>query len=244
VKSKLFLKLLGLFLLLLVFQAAAMEFAFIPFIAGKVLELPPGRASFLLGNEVLFSGLIALAIIGIGPDQKPLGPGGMPDLPGFDDVFGGAFRFLVTVLMSFALAIAFTVLKMFDVMDVPASALIASMVLGCLYFPMAFLAVAMKDTALAVNPLVVIPAILKVRLGYLVTTMVVIGIYALRQFGGDASGIASSTSFRTRDMSMMFMAFGLGAVWSLVSVYLLTVSMRILGLLYVTNKQKFGWFGH
>jgi hypothetical protein len=27
-----------------------------------------------------------------------------------------------------------------------------------------------------------------------------------------------------------------------VSVYLLTVSMRILGLLYVTNKQKFGWF--
>jgi lipoprotein signal peptidase len=107
----------------------------------------------------------------------------------------------------------------------------------------------MKDTALAVNPLVVIPAILKVPLGYLVTTMVVIGIYALRQFGGAAAGFASSASFRTRDMSTMFMAFGLGAAWSLVSVYLLsvyllTVSMRILGLLYVTNKQKFGWFGH
>ncbi|MGD0546368.1 MAG: ATP-binding protein [Terracidiphilus sp.] len=60
--SKLFLKLLGLFLLLLVFQAAAMELAFIPFIAGKVLELPPGKTSFLLGDEVLWSGLIALAI--------------------------------------------------------------------------------------------------------------------------------------------------------------------------------------
>jgi len=45
-------------------------------------------------------------------------------------------------------------------------------------------------------------------------------------------------------MSTMFMAFGLQAVWSLVSVYLLTLSMRILGLLYVTNKQKFGWFDH
>ena len=42
-KSKIFTKLLGLFLLLLVFQAAAMEFVFIPFIAGKVLELPPGK---------------------------------------------------------------------------------------------------------------------------------------------------------------------------------------------------------
>jgi len=42
----------------------------------------------------------------------------------------------------------------------------------------------------------------------------------------------------------MFMAFGLRAIWALVSVYLLTVSMRTLGLLYVTNKQKIGWFGH
>jgi len=175
----------------------------------------------------------------------------MPDLPGFDDVLGGAWRLTVTVLVSFGVPILLGVLKVFSALpdsgfntEIPTIAIIATTVLGCLYFPMAFLAVAMKDTALAVNPLVVIPAILKVPLGYLVTTMVVIGIYALRQFGGDASGIASSTSFRTRDMSMMFMAFGLGAVWSLVSVYLLTVSMRILGLLYVTNKQKFGWFGH
>src|ERR1035437_3915734 len=86
----------------------------------------------------------------------------MPDLPGFDDVLGGAFRLAVTVLICFTLPVAFTVLKFFEVLDVPTSALITTMVLGCLYFPMAFLAVAMKDTALAANPLVVIPAILKV----------------------------------------------------------------------------------
>ena len=118
------------------------------------------------------------------------------------------------------------------------------MVLGCLYFPMAFLAVAMKDTALAASPLVVVPAILKVPLGYLVTTILVIGIFALRQFGGVAASFAGTTSHATRDMSMLFLSFGVRAVWSLVSVYLLTVSMRILGLLYVTNKQKFGWFEH
>jgi len=61
VKSKIFTKLLGLFLLLLIFQAAAMEFIFIPLIAGKVLELPRSN-SFLLGNEILCSGLIALAV--------------------------------------------------------------------------------------------------------------------------------------------------------------------------------------
>ena len=166
----------------------------------------------------------------------------MPDLPGFDDVLGGAFRLLVTVLMSFALAIALAVLKMFDVMDVPASALIATMVLGCLYFPMAFLAVAMKDTALAANPLIVVPAICKVPLAYLVTTLVVIGLFALRRFGDIASFLARGTSYSTRDMSTLFLSFGLRAIWCLISVYLLTVSMRTLGLLYVSNKQKIGWF--
>jgi two-component system phosphate regulon sensor histidine kinase PhoR len=62
VKSKIFTRLLGLFLLLLVFQAAAMEFVFIPLIAGKVLELPAGKSALLLGNEILWSGLIALAV--------------------------------------------------------------------------------------------------------------------------------------------------------------------------------------
>jgi two-component system phosphate regulon sensor histidine kinase PhoR len=59
---KVFLKLLGLFLLLLLFQAAAMEFVFLPLIAGKVLELPPGKTGLLFGNEILWSGVIALAV--------------------------------------------------------------------------------------------------------------------------------------------------------------------------------------
>ena len=61
-KAKLFTKLLGLFLLLLLFQAAAMEFVFIPFIARKVLELPPGKTDLFLGHETLWSALIALAV--------------------------------------------------------------------------------------------------------------------------------------------------------------------------------------
>jgi two-component system phosphate regulon sensor histidine kinase PhoR len=62
VKSKIFTRLLGLFLLLLAFQAAAMEFVFIPLIAGKALELPPGKSALLFSNEIVWSGLIALAV--------------------------------------------------------------------------------------------------------------------------------------------------------------------------------------
>ncbi|HOX55365.1 MAG TPA: FHA domain-containing protein [Candidatus Paceibacterota bacterium] len=166
----------------------------------------------------------------------------MPDLPGLDDVFGGALRLGMTVLICFGLPLALFVLRLFEWYDAPATLQIAAMLLGCLYFPMAFLAVAMKDTALAANPLVVIPAILKVPLGYLVTCTVVVGVYLLRLLGDALAGGAESIGYQTRDMQVMFLTFGLRAVWGLIRVYLLAVSMRILGLLYVANKQKFGWF--
>jgi two-component system phosphate regulon sensor histidine kinase PhoR len=59
---KIFIKLLGLFLLLLLFQAAAMEFVVLPFIARKVLEVHPAAADPFFGNETLWSGLIALTV--------------------------------------------------------------------------------------------------------------------------------------------------------------------------------------
>jgi hypothetical protein len=40
----------------------------------------------------------------------------------------------------------------------------------------------------------------------------------------------------------MFLSFGIRIIWSFVSVYLLTVNMRILGLLYLTQKEKLGWY--
>jgi two-component system phosphate regulon sensor histidine kinase PhoR len=59
---KFFTKLLGLFVLLLVLQAAAMELVFIPFISSK-LKLPVGATFRSLSYEALLSGLIALAVV-------------------------------------------------------------------------------------------------------------------------------------------------------------------------------------
>ncbi len=168
----------------------------------------------------------------------------MPDLPGFDGVFGGAFRLIVTVLACFGLPVVFFALKWFEVYDAPASAIVVTMALGCFYFPMAFLAVAMKDSALACNPLVVFPAIMKVPLGYFCTAVIVVGVFTLRQLGDFTMGLVQSEGYHTRSMNVLFLSFAVRACWGLARVYLLVVCMRVLGLLYVTNKEKFGWFDH
>lgn len=169
----------------------------------------------------------------------------MADLPGFDGLFGAFFALAGTVAISFGLPIALAVAKFFfDVEAIPTSFVIASMILGCLYFPMAFLAVAMKDTVAAANPLVVIPAILKVPAEYLVTTILLSAVFGTRFIGGTIAAAAKSEGLHTRDMSVLLLTFGLRAFWSFASVYLLTVGMRILGTLYVTKKQKLGWFSH
>jgi hypothetical protein len=164
--------------------------------------------------------------------------------PAADGLFGAFFELAGTILVSFGLSIGLLVAKAFFDVDIPFAAIAASVLLGCLYFPMAFLAVAMKDSVMAANPLVVIPAILRIPLEYLAASIVLMCVYGVRILGGMAAGLAGSVSLTTRDMSVMFLSMGGQAVWAFVSVYLLTVSMRILGLLYNCKKQEFGWFAH
>jgi hypothetical protein len=165
----------------------------------------------------------------------------MPELPGMDDLFGGCFRLAGTVAISFGLPIIFLIMAFFGQTAV-APLILPTAILGTLYFPMAFLAVAMKDSLLAANPMVVFPAIFKVPLGYFVAAILVTAVLVLRQAGSMVTSAALSSSYTTRDMSVLFTAFGMRAFFSFANVYLLTVSMRILGLLYVSYKHKFGWF--
>jgi hypothetical protein len=167
----------------------------------------------------------------------------MPELPGFDGVFAACFRLIAVVLLCYGPPIAMEVANSFGA-SVPESAIIATKILGCLYFPMAFLAVAMKDNVMAANPLVVIPAILKVPVEYLVAAILLTLIFGLRLLGDEYADQMGRVTLRTRRMDRLFMSFGVRALWSFASVYLLTVTMRILGLLYVTKKHRFGWFSH
>jgi hypothetical protein len=168
----------------------------------------------------------------------------MPGLPGMDDLFMGCFRLLGCVLISFGIAIGLACLGYFkeEMRDTAYMGAIAGVVFGCIYFPMALLAVAMKDSVAAANPLVVMPAIFKAPLEYLVTVVLLGAVFGIRVLGGVVVTMLSMDTYTTRDMSKLLLTLGLSAFWSFISVYLLTVNMRLLGLLYVTKKDKLGWF--
>lgn len=170
-------------------------------------------------------------------ENEPLG---FPDVGG---LIGAALQLGATILSSFGPAIGLAIARFYEI-EIPGAAIIASFIFGCFYFPMAFLAVAMKDSVLAANPLIVIPAIFKIPLEYLITCVLLIGVFSVRQLGDWLSAVAGGVSLSTKDMSVFFLALGVRAIWAFSSIYLLTVSMRILGLLYITKKEKFGWFSH
>lgn len=162
--------------------------------------------------------------------------------PNTGDLLGAAFSLAATMAVSFGVPIGLEVAKVFFEVDVPIWAIIGSALLGCFYFPMAFLAVAMKDSVVAANPLVVFPAIMRIPLQYLVTSILLVGIYGFRLLGDSLANMFGVISFTTRDMGLLEKALAFQAGWAFVSFYLLSVNMRILGLLYNANKEKFGWY--
>ncbi|HLZ53876.1 MAG TPA: FHA domain-containing protein [Verrucomicrobiae bacterium] len=161
----------------------------------------------------------------------------MPDWPEFSD-FGSIaspfFQLLGTVIFSFGLAIGLTVYAAFAPEGGPwlGWATTAGIVFGCLYFPMAFMAVAMFDSVGAVNPLLIIPTILKIPVEYLVTVGIFAVILLVRWL---------STTFLPDLLPVPLLPSLLS---SLLGLYLLVVEMRILGLLYWTKKDDLGWFRH
>lgn len=174
----------------------------------------------------------------VSDENEPLG------FPSADGLFGAFFQLAGTVVISFGLPIGLLIAKAFGDVEIPVAAIVTTMLLGCFYFPMAFLAVAMKDSVMAANPLVVVPAIFRIPLEYLVAAILLMAVYGVRVAGGLAAGMAGEVSLNTREMSVLFITLAGQGLWALISVYLLTVSMRILGLLYISKKHKFGWFEH
>jgi hypothetical protein len=165
---------------------------------------------------------------------------GFPDPSG---LFGAAFQLAGVAIASFWPVIALEIAKIEGV-DIPVEAIIAAVILGGIYFPMAFLAVAMKDSVMAANPLVVIPAMFKVPGKYSVTAILTLIVFGIRQLGAVMSGVEGSVSLMTRNVNTFMVAAAVQMVWAVLSVYLLCVTMRILGLFYNSSKQQLGWYNY
>jgi len=99
--------------------------------------------------------------------------------------------------------------------------------LGLLYLPMGLTAVALFNTAAALNPVVVVGSIFRIPLQYLAACAALLVALVAR--------VVFSAGFVPVPI--------LGAVVEgLVAFYLLTVEMRVLGLLYHANRGKLDWF--
>ncbi len=193
----------------------------------------------MITNAVAVGGLFSyvqniINATAIGDDEPP-------DLPGLEDLWGNLLKLLGVTLASFGPALVVAYFAIFQEQPAAGIALIPAVIFGCFYFPMAFLAVAINDNVMSCNPLVVVPSILKVPVEYIVTVVLVGGVFGLRWVGDAVSGALVGPSLFTTSMLKMFLLFALRALWAFISIYLLTVTMRILGVLYATKKDRLGW---
>ena len=117
----------------------------------------------------------------------------------------------------------------------------AATIFGCIYFPMSFLVVAMLDSVAAANPLVVVPSIMKVPVEYLIILGLLAAIYGFRVLGDVAVNALFPEGATTHSMAQFFLMVATYAFWGFASLYLVTVNVRLLGLLYLTKKEELGW---
>jgi len=162
-----------------------------------------------------------------------------PSLPeaSYSDLIGPVRQMFATTALCFLPTVALLIWGFFSGNlydpDSPIRTLLFVLVpLSCLYYPMAVLAMAISDSVSGVNPLVVIPAIIKTPLHYLVACLllgVVVGCYWVGRF------------FLPLFLPVPILTM---AIASCVWLYLMMVMSRVLGLLYYYNREKLGWIRH
>lgn len=169
----------------------------------------------------------------------------MPDLPGIDsfveDVLAPFFRLLGLVLVCFVPALALLIWCALTRDGTVALAALAAGAFGCVYFPMAFLAVAVMDSFLAINPLLVVPSIIKVPLEYLTVLFLLGCTLAIRSAGNVLALKLFPQGFATGSMGTLFGLLGTISVFSFLTLYLVLVAVHMLGVVFVTNKNRLGW---
>jgi len=106
----------------------------------------------------------------------------------------------------------------------------ATLAVGALFAPMGMLMLAMFDSIAALNPVPIIQSILRIPLAYLVAAavfeLVLVAYVAVDRF----AYLLGAPLLLT------------GLVTGFLELYAFTTGMRILGLLYRTNKERLGWF--
>ena len=222
----------GLLMLLL----GSIMFAMVDF-AFRVTWLAGGAAILAMGYQFSFMQKIIQSTFN-GDDHLP----DWPDITEiWDDLIVPAFQFFCINTVVYLPAILYGIRVLFaqishdifadeNVMIREIIIISVLVLMGASVQPMAILSVSLFDSVFAMNPMVLVPSIFRVILPYLVCLIVMTIAWGF-WFG----------------MELFFDTFVKipilpSLISSYVSLYLLVVGMRMLGLLYVTNSKKLGWF--
>jgi hypothetical protein len=153
----------------------------------------------------------------------------VPDWPSFgnfwDDIVSPFIRLTGLAILSFGPVVAVVICADHKALWGP-PALLAAMIFGCLYFPMAVLATQAFGGLGAALPHIVLPAVCKALPGYLLVVGALVLVFAVCGF---AQEFAAKVPFIG-----WFLA-------SAVALYGLMFQGRLIGLIYIDKQDKLGW---
>lgn len=192
-------------------------FAFLDWIASFLGIL----ISVIVGGYLCSFALKIIACSANGEDE-------MPDWPDLSNLWDDIVWPLILVLLTLFLCMVPALAWEFGVSHQPDAIFWILIGAGMLYLPMGLIAVTLFHTLLALNPVLVIGSILKAPLPYGIAALVFVAVYAISLFGQTV--LAGAVPYAGPAMA------------GFVSLYLLVVDMRILGMLYHTNSDRLGWF--
>jgi pSer/pThr/pTyr-binding forkhead associated (FHA) protein len=206
----------------------AIFFAVVGFFARFFCIIGVAMQLFSLGYVFLYMQNIIQSTVQ-GDDREPQ----LPDVTNIvEDVILPGLQLLATIIFCFGPAIGLAMWRFSGGPELAMWLVFPALAVGCVYFPMAFLAMAMFDSVGAISPMVVIPAITKIPLEYLVACACLGVVFAVRWGGAMLLGMAIPIPVVPALIS------------DVVGLYFLAVQCRILGLLYYANRGRFGWMRH
>ncbi len=172
----------------------------------------------------------------------------MPSMPSvtnlWEDVLIPMFQFSGVCFACFGPALTLAVMSAVSESEIAGYACIPLLLFGCVYFPMGYLAVVLLDSIKALNPLFVFRSIGRVPLEYLATLGLLAGVAVLATLGDVMMGYVLAQGLFTRSVKTFFLMIGLFVALVVLGFYMITVSVRVLGLLFVTKRDRLGWYEH
>ncbi len=149
----------------------------------------------------------------------------LPEWPGFTSIGDSALRALVLFLLAAMCTVPAVVVWATGFHST--TLLLAALLVGCAYFPMGMLALAMTESVAALNPLIVVPSIFRVGRGYLLAIAALVGVMVVRL-----------------GVEKVLAGFPIvsGLLLGAASLYFLVVQARVVGLLFRVYERDLGWF--